>query len=65
MIEFCGLSFSVAPSCEILAKASVDREETIFADVEWERVNDHRTHWPFRRDRRIDAYAGIEQRLID
>ena len=37
----------------------------IFADVEWKRVNEHRTHWPFLRDRRIDAYAGIEQRLLD
>src|SRR5438477_96371 len=29
------------------------------------RVNEHRTHWPFLRDRRIDAYAGIEERMID
>jgi len=28
-------------------------------------VDEHRTHWPFLRDRRIDAYSGIEQRLID
>ena len=34
-------------------------------DVEWERVNEHRTHWPFLRDRRIDAYGGLEQRLLD
>jgi len=39
--------------------------ERIFADVEWKRVNEHRTHWPFLRDRRIDAYSGIEQRLLD
>ncbi len=64
-IEFWGQSFIVAPSGEILAKASVEREETLFADVEWKRVNEHRTHWPFLRDRRIDAYAGIEQRLLD
>jgi N-carbamoylputrescine amidase len=24
-----------------------------------------RTHWPFLRDRRIDAYAGLTRRLID
>jgi N-carbamoylputrescine amidase len=64
-IEFWGQSFIVAPSGEILAKASVDREEIIFADVEWEKVNEHRTHWPFLRDRRIDAYAGLEKRLLD
>ena len=64
-IEFWGQSFIVAPSGEILAKASVEREETIFADVEWKRVEEHRTHWPFLRDRRIDAYGGIEQRMLD
>jgi N-carbamoylputrescine amidase len=37
----------------------------VLADVEWDRVNEHRTHWPFLRDRRVDAYAGIEQRLLD
>ena len=64
-IEFWGQSFIVAPSGEIIAQASVDREEIILADVEWKRVNEHRTHWPFLRDRRIDAYAGMQQRLID
>jgi N-carbamoylputrescine amidase len=24
-----------------------------------------RTHWPFLRDRRIDAYDGITKRFID
>jgi N-carbamoylputrescine amidase len=64
-IEFWGQSFICAPSGEILAQGSVDREEIISAQVEWKRVNEHRTHWPFLRDRRIDAYAGIQQRLID
>ena len=64
-IEFWGQSFIVAPGGEILAKASVEREEIIFADVEWKRVNEHRTHWPFLRDRRIDAYAGLDQRMLD
>jgi N-carbamoylputrescine amidase len=64
-IEFWGQSFICAPSGEILAQGSVDREEIISAQVEWKRVNEHRTHWPFLRDRRVDAYAGIQQRLID
>ena len=64
-LEFWGQSFLVAPSGEILAKGSVDREEIVLADVEWSAVDEHRTHWPFLRDRRIDAYSGIEQRLID
>jgi N-carbamoylputrescine amidase len=64
-IEFWGQSFICAPSGEILAKASVDQEEVVLADVEWSRIDEQRTHWPFLRDRRIDAYAGIEQRMID
>ena len=43
----------------------MNREEIVMAEIEWERVDKHRTHWPFLRDRRIDAYSGIEQRLID
>src|SRR6195256_3309625 len=64
-IEFWGQSFLVAPSGEIIAQASMDREETVMAEIEWNRVDEHRTHWPFLRDRRIDAYTGIDQRLID
>ena len=61
-IEFWGQSFICGPDGEIIAKGSVDREEIVMAEIEWTRVNEHRTHWPFLRDRRIDAYAGLEQR---
>jgi N-carbamoylputrescine amidase len=64
-IEFWGQSFVTAPSGEIVTKGSVDREEIVMADVEWDRVNEQRTHWPFLRDRRVDAYGGLEQRMID
>ena len=64
-IEFWGQSFICGPNGEILAKGSVDGEEIVLADVGWAGVDTQRTHWPFFRDRRIDAYGGIEQRLID
>jgi N-carbamoylputrescine amidase len=64
-IEFWGQSFVCGPDGEIIAKGSADREEIVTADVDWKRVNEYRTHWPFLRDRRVDAYAGIQQRLID
>jgi N-carbamoylputrescine amidase len=64
-IEFWGQSFVCGPDGEIIAKGSVDNEEIVTADVQWTRVNEQRTHWPFLRDRRIDAYSGIEQRMID
>jgi N-carbamoylputrescine amidase len=28
-------------------------------------VNESRTHWPFLRDRRIEAYADLTQRYLD
>jgi N-carbamoylputrescine amidase len=64
-IEFWGQSFVCGPDGEIIAKASVDQEEILTAEVDWERVNVQRTHWPFLRDRRIDAYGEINRRLID
>jgi N-carbamoylputrescine amidase len=64
-IEFWGQSFICGPDGAIIAKASIDQEEIVTAEVDWHRVNEHRTHWPFLRDRRVDAYAGLEQRLLD
>jgi N-carbamoylputrescine amidase len=64
-IEFWGQSFICGPDGEIIAKGSVNREEIVMADVEWDRVNEQRTHWPFLRDRRVDAYSGLDQRMID
>ena len=64
-IEFWGQSFIAGPDGQILAKGSVDQEEIVSAQIDWSRVNEHRTHWPFLRDRRVDAYAGLGKRLID
>ncbi len=64
-IEFWGQSFICGPDGEIIAKGSVDQEEIVTAEIDWRRVNEHRTHWPFLRDRRVDAYAGMEKRLLD
>ena len=56
-----GAKVSSRPSGEIIAKGSVDTEELVIADIDWKRVDEHRTHWPFLRDRRIDAYAEINR----
>jgi N-carbamoylputrescine amidase len=64
-IQFWGQSFICGPNGEIIAKGSVDNEEIVMAEVVWGGIDTHRTHWPFLRDRRIDAYAGMERRLID
>jgi N-carbamoylputrescine amidase len=62
-LEFWGQSFVAGTSGQLLAKASADREEVLVVPVDLEQVDTTRTHWPFLRDRRIDAYAGITQRF--
>ena len=64
-IEFWGQSFMAGTSGQILAKASADKEETLIVPLDLENVDTTRTHWPFLRDRRIDAYGGITKRLLD
>src|SRR6478736_2105252 len=64
-IEFWGQSFVAGTSGEILTKASVDQEEIMIVPVDLAQVDQTRTHWPFLRDRRIDAYGDITRRLID
>ncbi len=64
-IEFWGQSFVADPSGQIIAKASTDKEEILLAEVDLSALDQQRTHWPFLRDRRIDAYQGLEQRYLD
>lgn len=64
-IEFWGQSFIAGTSGEILTKGSADQEEILLAEVDLGRVDETRTHWPFLRDRRIDAYGDITRRYID
>src|SRR5713101_1756826 len=63
-IEFWGSSFVADPQGVVVAEASVDKEEILLAEVDTARIEDVRRHWPFLRDRRIDAYGGIEQRFL-
>ena len=64
-IEFWGQSFVAGTSGEILAKAGAANEEVLIVPVDLARVDDTRTHWPFLRDRRIDAYGNLTKRLVD
>ncbi|MFN5561765.1 MAG: carbon-nitrogen hydrolase [Opitutaceae bacterium] len=64
-LEFWGQSFVAGTSGQILAKASVDREEILLVDIDLGKVDVTRTHWPFLRDRRIDAYGDLTRRFID
>ncbi len=64
-IQFWGSSFIADPQGVILAQASVDKEEILLAEINSSRVEYIRQNWPFLRDRRVDAYSGIEERFLD
>ena len=64
-IEFWGQSFVAGTSGEILARADARKEETLVVPVDLSKVDVTRTHWPFLRDRRIDAYDNLTRRLVD
>jgi N-carbamoylputrescine amidase len=64
-VEFWGGSFVAAPFGPLLARASHDREEVLLVDCDLGRIEETRRHWPFLRDRRIDAYGGLTRRFLD
>lgn len=64
-IQFWGQSFICDPAGRLVAKAGIESEEILLAECDFNMLDVQRTHWPFLRDRRIDAYQGITQRLID
>ncbi len=64
-IEFWGQSFVAAPSGEVIAKAAADQPETLLVNADLAQVHEARTHWPFLRDRRIDAYGDLTERFLD
>jgi N-carbamoylputrescine amidase len=64
-IEFWGSSFVADPQGVVIAEAPADREEIILAEIDLDHLEEVRRNWPFLRDRRIDAYHGLEQRYLD
>jgi N-carbamoylputrescine amidase len=64
-IEFWGQSFISDPQGTILTKAPVDEPAVLVQPLDLGKLDVQRTHWPFLRDRRIDAYGEITKRYID
>ncbi len=64
-IEFWGQSFVAGPSGEILAKCGAEEETVLVVNLDLDELDTARTHWPFLRDRRIDAYGDLTRRLVD
>jgi N-carbamoylputrescine amidase len=64
-LDFWGQSFIAGPDGVVLAKAGVTEETVLIREIQMDLLEVQRTHWPFLRDRRVDAYEGIGQRMID
>ena len=64
-LEFWGGSFLCDPFGVVIAEASHDKEEILIGEVDLGRLEDVRRNWPFLRDRRIDTYGKITDRLSD
>ena len=63
-IEFWGRSFVADPNGRVLERA--DESETVLVTAcDLSQVDEVRTHWPFLRDRRIDAYQDLTKRYLD
>lgn len=63
-LEFWGGSFIADPSGQIMHKASSSEEEVVVQELDLDALDVQRTHWPFFRDRRIDAYGDLNQRFL-
>ncbi len=63
-LEFWGGSFIADPFGRIVAQGSHDKEEILYAELDSKLVETTRQHWPFLRDRRVDAYEGVGKRFL-
>ncbi|WP_295649015.1 carbon-nitrogen hydrolase [uncultured Mucilaginibacter sp.] len=64
-LKFWGGSFVANPFGTVLYQASHHDEDVIVQEIDLEKTDYYRTHWPFLRDRRIDSYQPITKRLLD
>ena len=64
-IEFWGQSFACDTQGQVLARSSASQEGVLLVDCDLSHIDTTRTHWPFLRDRRVDAYQDISRRFID
>ncbi|TAF79693.1 MAG: acyltransferase [Sphingobacteriales bacterium] len=64
-VQFWGGSFVANPFGTVLYQASHHNEEVVVQKIDLDKTDSYRIHWPFLRDRRIDSYQPIVQRMID
>ena len=64
-LDFWGASLVCDPNGNVLGRACHEAEETLIVQCNLDQIDAVRTHWPFLRDRRIDAYDGLTKRFLD
>ena len=64
-LEFWGSSFVADPYGNVLERAACDTPQLLLVPCQRSLVETARTHWPFMRDRRIDAYGDLLRRFVD
>src|SRR6267143_1307867 len=63
-LEFWGSSFVADPFGGVVAQAPPDKEALLLAEIDPGRIEEVRRSWPFLRDRRVDAYGGLDRRFL-
>jgi len=64
-MKFWGQSFVSDPFGRVLTQGTVSEEQHLIVECNLSEIENTRRHWPFLRDRRIDAYGDITQRFRD
>jgi len=64
-VKFWGGSFFANPFGAVIHQTSADLEEVVVQELDLNKSDYYRSHWPFLRDRRIDSYQPITKRLLD
>ena len=64
-MQFWGGSFVSNTFGTIMYQAPHLEEDINVIEIDLEKTDHYRTHWPYLRDRRIDSYAPITKRYID
>jgi len=63
-LQFWGQSFITGTMGELLAKAPVEGDQILTAELDLAQIDDTRTHWPFYRDRRTDSFGDLTARYL-
>ena len=58
-IDFWGNSFVSGPRGKIMGRLGNKKDGVLITEIDLRKIESARQHWPFLRDRRIDAYKNI------